>query len=111
MNSRFVKALFSSLISIVPIVAIIFILSLTNLAPIGNNFARNDLGIENYILLGVGAIIMIVGLALFQKGATIGLTKVGEYMGASLSKQTNLFIVIAFSFLLGALITCAEPSI
>lgn len=54
---------------------------------------------------------MIVGLALFQKGATIGLTKVGEYMGASLSKQTNLFIVIAFSFLLGALITCAEPSI
>jgi len=32
-------------------------------------------------------------------------------MGSSLSKQKSLFIVILFAFLLGALITCAEPSI
>ena len=32
-------------------------------------------------------------------------------MGASLSKQQHLFIVILFAFLLGGLITCAEPSI
>lgn len=111
MNNRFVKALISSLLSIIPIVAIIFILSLTDIAPVGNNFVRDDLGADNYILLGIGAVVMIVGLALFQTGAAKGLTKVGEYMGASLSKQTNLFIVIVFAFLLGALITCAEPSI
>ena len=36
---------------------------------------------------------------------------VGEYMGSSLSKQKNLFVVILFSFALGTLITVAEPSI
>ena len=54
---------------------------------------------------------MIVGLGFFQVGAETGLAKVGEYMGSSLSKQKNLFIVIAFAFALGTLITVAEPSI
>lgn len=62
-------------------------------------------------MLAIGAAGMIIGLTLFQTGATKGLTKVGEYMGASLSKQKHLIIIIIFSFLLGALITCAEPSI
>ena len=65
----------------------------------------------NYVSLGVAAICLITGLSLFQIGADIGLTKVGEYMGSSLSKQKNLFIVVLFAFALGALITCAEPSI
>lgn len=111
MTNRIVKAFVSSLLSIVPIIAIVFILSLSNIAPVGNNFVRSDLGYENYVLLGIGTIFMVCGLALFQIGAARGLTKVGEYMGASLSKQKQLWIVILFAFALGALITCAEPSI
>ena len=102
MKNKFVKSLVSSSFSIIPIIAIVFALSLTNLAPIGN---------QSYIGLGIGAGGMILGLTLFQVGAAKGLTKVGEYMGASLSKQKSLIIVIMFAFLLGALITCAEPSI
>lgn len=83
-------------------VAIIFILSFTRLAPLTAN--------ECAFLL-VGTIFLIAGLALFQIGAQSGIGKVGEYMGESLSKQKNLFIVILFAFALGALITCAEPSI
>ena len=111
MRNRFVKALLSSTFSIIPIILIIVALSLSNLAPVGNNFVHHDLGYDNYILLAVGAIIMIIGLTLFQTGASKGLTKVGEYMGSSLSKQSHLFIIILFAFTLGALITCAEPSI
>ena len=114
MNNKFVKSLISSSFSILPIIAIVFVLSLTNLAPIGNNFVQStsdSSGYESYIFLGLGAVGMIIGLTLFQTGAAKGLTKVGEYMGASLSKQKQLFIVILFAFLLGALITCAEPSI
>ncbi len=77
-------------------------LSLTGLATI-----RTD----DYIMLAIGAFIMIAGLSFFQIGAQNSLIKVGEYMGASLSKQKKLIIVIVFAFLLGALITCAEPSI
>lgn len=111
MQNRFLKALLTSTMSIIPIIAIIFALSLSNIAPIGNNFRTSELGYDNYILLAVGGVGMILGLTLFQTGAAKGLTKVGEYMGASLSKQKRLFIVILFAFLLGALITCAEPSI
>lgn len=111
MKNRYLSALVTSCLSIIPIVVIIIVLSLCKIAPIGFNFV--DMGGEgsNYILLLVGAVVMILGLALFSVGSTKGLQKVGEYMGSSLSRQTSIFIVVIFSFLLGALITCAEPSI
>jgi len=102
MQNRFIRALLVSSVSILPIVLIIYIMSLSTLTPISNS---------DYITLAIGAVVLIAGLALFQIGATNSLTKVGEYMGASLSKQKKLFIVVIFAFLLGTLITCAEPSI
>ena len=111
MKNRILRSLLSSALSIIPIIAIVYILSVSELAPIGDTFTKSGLGVENYILLAIGAGVMILGLALFQIGAEKGLSKVGEYMGASLSKQRSLFIIIVFAFTLGALITCAEPSI
>ncbi len=104
MKNRWLNALISSSLSIVPMIAIILILSFSKLSPL-------DAGRGDYTLLLVGMVILIVGLSIFQIGASSSLSKVGEYMGASLSKQKNLFIVILFSFTLGALITVAEPSI
>lgn len=108
LKNRYIKSIFTSASSVLPMVLIVLLLSLIKidgLIPIVplKNF--------DYLALAIGTFIMIVGLGLFQVGAANGLAKVGEYMGASLSKQTHLFIVIIFSFLLGALITCAEPSI
>lgn len=68
-------------------------------------------GVFDYLLLIIGAFLLILGLTLFQIGAKNGISKVGEYMGSYLSKEANIFIVVIFAFLLGALITCAEPSI
>lgn len=102
-KNQYLRSLFTSLISISPIVILILILSWTNLAPFKGGY--------DYLLLFLGAFVLIIGLTLFQIGAKNGITKVGEYMGSYLSKETNIFIVILFAFLLGALITCAEPSI
>ena len=110
-KNRFLNSLLTSSLSILPIIVIVIILSLSNLAPIGDTFTKSGLGWQYYILLLVGAFVMIFGLTLFSIGASKSLIKVGEYMGTSLSKQKNLWIVIIFAFLLGALITCAEPSI
>lgn len=111
MKNRYLSAFVTSSLSILPIVIIIYILSLSNLAPIGFDLVTKTGDSQNYLLLLVGAAILIVGLSLFQIGASQGLTKVGEYMGSSLSKQKHITIVIIFAFLLGMLITCAEPSI
>ena len=102
MKNRYLKSLISSSLSIAPIILLVLVLSWTPLLSIGQT---------DYIMLIVGGAVLIVGLALFQIGASTGLTKVGEYMGSSLSKQQNLFIVVVFALALGALITCAEPSI
>lgn len=103
MKNRFLRAFFSSSIAICPIIILILVLSFTGIAKFP--YAHN------YLALIIGGLCLIVGLALFQIGADIGLTKVGEYMGSSLSRQKSLFVVIIFAFALGTLITCAEPSI
>ncbi|MGM9874226.1 MAG: DUF1538 domain-containing protein [Bacilli bacterium] len=102
MKNLYLKAFLTSCLSILPMIGIVIILSLTGLTPLPSS---------NYPILLVGALVLIVGLALFQIGASSSLSKVGEYMGSSLSKQKNIWIIIIFSFILGALITCAEPSI
>ena len=106
MKNRHARAFISSALSIIPMIAIIFILHFSGLAKITNGGDNS-----NIWLILIGTIFLIAGLALFQIGASSSLAKVGEYMGAALSKQKSLFIVILFSFTLGLLITCAEPSI
>ena len=106
MKNRHVKAFVTSALSIVPMIAIILILHFSNVAKITIGDDNS-----NIWLILIGMIVLIVGLALFQIGASSSLSKVGEYMGSSLSKQKNLFVVVIFAFALGLLITCAEPSI
>ena len=107
MNNRYVKSLVASTLSVLPMIILVFLLSVIKIqgVPLVPMYATD------YIAISIAAVIMIVGLGFFQVGAETGLAKVGEYMGSSLSKQSNLFIVILFSFLLGGLITVAEPSI
>ncbi|MCQ2776688.1 MAG: DUF1538 domain-containing protein [Bacilli bacterium] len=104
MKNRFLSAFKSSSLSILPIVIIVLILSIPGIGLL-------TLGMWDYIMIGLGALALITGLSLFQIGAQNGIIKVGEYMGSSLSQQSNLFIVIIFALALGTLITCAEPSI
>lgn len=104
--NRFFRTLLSSSLSIIPIVAIVLILSIpfngTQIIPLKGN---------DYPLILIGAIVLLFGLAIFSLGASRGLSKVGEHLGASLSKQNNIFIIVIVTFVLGTLITCAEPSI
>lgn len=104
MKNRYVSALISSSLSIFPIIAIVLLMSIPGLGLI-------TLKSWDYIMIAIGTITLIGGLTLFQVGAQTGIIKVGEYMGSSLSKQSQLFIVIIFALALGTLITCAEPSI
>ena len=108
MKNRYAQAFITSALSIAPIIAITIALAVT-FQIINTNMQLFQW--SDYLLIGIGMVIMIVGMSLFQIGVSSSLSKVGEYMGSSLSKQSSLFIVVLFSLVLGALITCAEPSI
>ena len=101
-KNAYLRAIVTASISITPIIILCLVMALSKLI----SFNAVD-----YIFLGIGWISLILGLALFSVGCSSGLTRIGEYMGSSLSKQRNILIVILFAFLLGTLITMAEPSI
>ena len=59
----------------------------------------------------VGAVLLILGLGLFSLGADLAMTPMGSHVGAGLSKQRKLGLLLGASFVLGMLITIAEPDL
>ena len=68
------------------------------------------------LMIAVGILIVIVGLAFFMEGLRLGLMPLGEILGSTLPRKKILGIPclptsLAFGFVLGAFATFAEPAI
>lgn len=90
-----------SLASVLPITAIVLILAMT-IVPM-------ETGTTGLFLLG--AVLLIVGMGLFSLGADMSMMPMGTYMGAHASKSRKLKFMIIIAFLMGLLITIAEPDL
>ena len=91
-----------ALLSALPITAIVYILALTPWF----NFSPVEL-----ITFTVGAVLLVVGLGLFSLGADMAMTPMGTHVGAGLSRQKKLTLLLVVCFVLGMLITIAEPDL
>ena len=91
-----------ALISALPVTVIVYLLSLTPLF----NFSAEEL-----ITFSIGAVLLIVGIGMFNLGADLAMTPMGTNVGAGLSRQRKLFLLLAVCFVLGLLITVAEPDL
>lgn len=94
--------IFEALISALPITAIVYLMALT---------PWFDLSSAELITFTVGAVLLIVGIGLFNLGADLAMTPMGTNVGSGLSKQGKLFLLLAVCFVLGVLITVAEPDL
>ena len=54
---------------------------------------------------------MILGIGLFNLGADLAMTPMGEHVGQGLTKSGSLKILLSAAFLMGVLITVAEPDL
>ncbi len=54
---------------------------------------------------------LILGMGLFTLGAEMSMSKIGNYMGAKLTKSRKLWLILTVSFVLGVAITVAEPDL
>lgn len=90
-----------SLTSVLPITAIVLILNFTVAPMTGGTVA----------LFLVGALLLIVGMALFALGADIAMMPMGENIGSHLTKTRKLGILIVVALLMGIAITMAEPDL
>ena len=98
LRAKIVEALMSAL----PITAIVYIMSLT---------PWFDFTDAELITFTVGAVLLVVGLGLFGLGADLAMTPMGTHVGAGLSRQRKLGLLLAVCFVLGMLITIAEPDL
>ncbi len=91
-----------ALISALPITAIVYCMALTPLF----DFSRTEL-----ITFTVGAVLLVLGIGLFSLGADLAMTPMGAHVGAGLSRQRKLGLLLSVCFVLGVLITIAEPDL
>ena len=89
-----------TLLSLVPIMAVVLILHFT-VAPMP--------GFIGPFL--IGALFLFVGLTLFLAGADVGFSPVGERLGEALAQKKSLALMLILGFLIGFGVTFAEPDV
>lgn len=98
---RIVTKLKETISSVFPIVLIVLLLSFT-IAPL------HFITIIKFLL---GSLYTIIGLTLFLIGVDVGISPIGESIGSTLTSKKSLPLLLIFAFIIGFLVTIAEPDI
>ena len=91
-----------AVMSVLPVVAIVLLLCCTPLV---------HLTTTEIVVFVVCALLLIIGIALFSLGADLAMSPMGEYIGSGLTKSKKLWVLLIVSFIMGVLITVAEPDL
>ncbi len=101
MNLKLKEKIKESLSAVLPITGIVLALTVF-LIP---------LEIGTMAMFFVGAVMLILGMGMFQLGAETAMSPLGEGIGAALTKTNKVIIAALISFVMGVLITIAEPDL
>ena len=71
----------------------------------------SPLEIGTIALFLFGAVLLIFGMGLFQLGAEVSMTPLGEGIGGQLFKSRKLPLILCISIFMGIIITIAEPDL
>ena len=88
--------------SVLPVVAIVLVLCATPLV---------NLTPKEMIVFSVSAVLLIVGISLFNVGADLAMSPMGDYIGAGLTQTKKFSVLLPVAFAMGVLITVAEPDL
>ena len=100
------KALLSkfkeSVVSVLPVAVIVIILAVTPVC---------DFSVTEIVTFAASSVFLMLGIALFNLGADLAMTPMGEQVGTGLTKSRNLPLLLGVAFGMGVLITVAEPDL
>ena len=91
-----------SAISVLPVTLIVLLLRFTPLISLSAGEMAAFLS---------SAVVLFFGMALFNLGADMAMTPMGEQVGAGLSRSKRLWLLFAVCFAMGVFITVAEPDL
>ena len=88
--------------SVLPISFLVLILYFTPLL---------SLTLKELVIFMMGSITLIIGISLFSLGSDMAMAPMGEKVGASLIKSKKIKIALLICFIMGLVITIAEPDL
>ncbi|MDE6108168.1 MAG: DUF1538 domain-containing protein, partial [Oscillospiraceae bacterium] len=100
-NPQLLEKIRESLSSVLPITAIVLLLSIT-IVPLTTGAL---------VLFLFGAAQLIVGVGLFTLGVDMSMTPMGNGIGVYMSRARHMALPLIIAFVLGLLITVAEPDL
>ena len=104
MFKALLKKLEEATVSVLPVTAIVLLL---NFIPF---FSVNFTTTETVVFI-CSAVALIIGMALFNLGADIAMTPMGEQIGSGLSKSGKFKTLLLICLIMGVFITIAEPDL
>lgn len=90
-----------SVVSVLPITVIVLVLSMS-IVPLTP---------AAMIMFLFGAVMLVLGMGFFTLGVDMSMIPMGEGIGVRLSKSKKIIISLAICFILGLLVTIAEPDL
>ena len=88
-------------VSVLPVMAIVLMLGFT--------FVPLEKGL--LVRFVFGGLLLIIGLTIFLLGVDLGIQPMGERCGAELTKKRSLTLLLCVAFIIGFVVTAAEPDI
>lgn len=90
-----------SMASVLPITVIVALLCFA--------FIPMDSGLMLSFLVGAG--MLVLGMGFFTLGAEMSMSRIGNLIGAGMTKTRRLWLIVVLSLALGAAVTVAEPDL
>ena len=100
-NQLLLEKIRESLSSVLPITAIVLVISVT-VAPLTPG---------TMVLFLFGALLLVFGMGLFTLGADMSMIPMGDGIGVEISKARRVGIPLLVCFVLGVVVTIAEPDL
>lgn len=100
-NQKLREKVDESLSAVIPITVIVILIS-TFLIP---------MNLGTLTMFFAGALMLILGMGLFQLGAEMAMEPMGEGIGTQMSKSKRVWVVVLIAFGIGFVVTIAEPDL
>lgn len=101
MNGIFIKKLRESVFSVLPISLIVVVI----------NFLTTPMSNFNLISFITGSVFLTFGMCFYTLGVDTAMTPIGENIGSKVTKSRKIWYILLMSFILGVIITIAEPDL
>ncbi|MCQ2386539.1 MAG: DUF1538 domain-containing protein, partial [Clostridia bacterium] len=102
MNKVLSEKIKEALLSVSPIALTVLLLYFTPLF---------SMTVKELLVFCVCAVLLALGIGFFNMGSDLAMTPMGEHIGSGLTKSRNLWLLLTVCFVMGMLITVAEPDL